>query len=466
LWAGEAFAESISFDDMCFDMDARIYEECTYVAHRYRPSVDEANRFFGRRGERKLQATPQDFNNDGDERVTRIGRGTTLDTADEFVEKCDLWEVWVPVHNVLLTFRSNAGGAPEGEDDLLQSQEYIGPESGPYTIFNLNPIPDQLLGKGPISDLVPMDVAINAMARKLIRQAVRQKQIDLYKGQAEEDAKRIRMASDGDITQSDHPDAFRPWVSNPPSPHLWALLQGFQTVFNRLAGNLDTLGGLARQASTASQEEQMNQNASATVAQLSEKVVICTGEVMEKLAWYWWHDPIGVMRGTYKLDNDPNAGFNRELHPMGATDEMGQEMEMTRDLPWEDMDLQVDPYSLVMDTPQARLSFINGLVNQMIPIMPLLQQMGVEFDAQAWVRKIGQYSNQPDVEEILKLSDPNPLKPEEADTPGMAQTSERTYTRKSENNSTPEGEASDAMQQMMGAGGVEAGSYGGTGEWR
>lgn len=452
MWAGQPYAETIDPDDWVLDIHARNFDEVSYEGHRYRAPVDAANKQFGLTGEDQVQRTPMMFNQQGDERVSLIGRGFIGGDGDEFGDETDFWEVYLPRHKKILTFRSRDGGPPMTEDDLVDAREYIGPYCGPYTHLGYITVPGNLLPKGPVSDLIGLDESANMMVRKLRRQAQRHKQLDLYKGSASKDMEKINLASDGDAVQVDRLNEIVKWISNPPSPQLMGLMLQFKQLFSWLAGNLDTMGGLARMAGTAAQEQQLNQNSSATIAALQDTTIIQTGKVASDLCWYEWHDPQGIMESVYSPPKLPDEKFPRTLYPHER-----------QQIDWDQIDKKVDPYSLSGQTPMERLQHIRSLVNMLIPILPVLQQQGVQLDLDFWLRKEGEYSNNPDVERLAHLEEPLPGDPDQQgqgqDQPGKPPITQRTYTRKSESEATQGGQERDQIQKMMGQGMNGAGDY-------
>jgi hypothetical protein len=449
-FAGDVYADAIHPDDIVLDMFATQKEDLGFRGHRYRGTVDTINRTFRLRGENKIEADPNhQVDLDGDERAALISRGYEIGDDNTFRAQADVWEVECLPHKAVLTFRSSGAGCPAGEDDLLFAQEYVGPYCGQYTDIGFIPVSGQLLPKGPIVDQIGLDVTMNSAIRKLIRQMERFKQLDLYGPQAKEDMERILNADDGDAVQCANPGGVRPWVSTPPNPQLFALMLQFKQLHSAVSGNLETLLGLSKQAGTARQEELLNRNASATVAAMSAIMVKATSKIMEDMLWYWWHDQTGVMEDVYRLENDPEIQVTREVGPQQRSQ-----------VKWEDLEVQVDPYSLTSDTPQARIQQIRDLINLYIPIAPFAQQQGVVLDLKKAFKKEGEYSNNPDVEEILNLVEPAEGASEN-EGPGKSPVSNRTYTRKSESEATQGGEEADMIQQMMGAGAVGAGEMNG-----
>jgi hypothetical protein len=448
-WTGDVYAESIHPDDYVMDMFARTEEDCGFKGHRYRADVEIANRQFKLRGENRLE---QDGNRsidlDGDERVSMISRGYSIGDDNTFRQQCDVWELWVThPEPMVLTFRSQSNGAPAGANDLLKAYEYVGPYCGQYTTYGLIPVSGQLPPKGPIVDQIGMDVAMNAVLRKIIRQVDRFKQLDLYTGQASDDARRINLANDGDMVQVNNINGFRPWASTPPNAQIFGLMMQFKQLHSQICGNLDAIAGLSRQAGTARQDSQILQQSTAGVSLYRDIVTKCTSKVMEDMLWYYWHDLTGVMDDTYRLEADKNYEMRREVGP-----------EARRDLTWEDLECSVDPYSFVGSTPAERRAHMRELVQTAIPLTPYLQQQGITLDARFWFKKEGEYTDNPDVEELFNLTEPLTVEAEE-DKPGKP-ASDKTYTHRSESEATEDGQAQEMIQDMMGAGAVGAGEFG------
>lgn len=463
-FAGEAFACTVDPDDYICDIFARHFDELSFEGHRYRGSAEAANRLYRLRGDQKLSGqVNEQFNVDGDERVGMIGKGYVGGDHDEFGEMTDLWEMYLPAYKAVLTFRSVNGFPPASEDDLLESREYIGPECGMYHKLGFLWVPGNLFPRGPIMDLFPLDESINQQLRKLLRQAERFKQMNLYSGAASKDMGRIKDAGDGDDVQVDRLNEIKQWASSPPSAQLFGVTQAMMQLFNKLAGNLDTLGGLARMAGTAAQEQQLNANASGFVGSMSRAVTIATSKVMEGLFWYWWHDPSGVMRSQYNLQSAPDVGVTREVYPAGTRDQMGNAPEYTRDMSWYDLEVKVDPYSLSMDTPQSKLQQLMQALQTLVPVLPMVGQSGLAPDWRFFFEKFAEYTNNPDIAEMLHLQEPPAGEEEQGrnDTPTKPPVTNRTYTRKSESEATDEGQSKDMMQRLMGAGMNGAGEFGG-----
>lgn len=451
LTAGVPYAKCIDLDDWCMDPHARKMSELAWCGHRTRVRVDSINdsKLYEAVKKRKLQPNrDRQYNEPGDERISMLGRQYLSSDLEEAYDYCDLWEIYLPMEKMIVTLLSEDGGTPmvedtKGEDAAFAEHEWVGPYCGPYHFLNLMPpVPGNVMPKGPIQDLIDMDEALNGLTQKLIEQAARQKEILACAGGADGDANRIVEARDGEVIRMDNPDKIKPMGFGGPhlsnqafSTQLWEML-------NKLGGNLELLGGLGEQSKTATQDKLLNANASASMKGMQNAMVKHTAKVVESLCWFWHHHPQKVMTSYRPISGLPNP-IERKVTP-----------QQRQTVPFEAMQIQVDPYSLQHQSPEERLAFINQVVSQiMIPMMPILQQQGVSFNVAKYLELITEYGNSPDLAEIVETSSmPQPMDQQGQDQGGGMQPAQttRTYNRVNASEKTGEGQAKVALQQAMG----------------
>jgi len=460
IGAGEPFAQRVDLDDFVFDIHARDFDEAGFIGHRVRVplrSVIDSN-IYGKGKQDLTVSEDKLYNMEGDERISVLGR-TTMAGGDteEFEDMVDLWEVYLPRHRLVITLADNqvigALGNEVSRDrkfgKALRIQRWLGPSRGPYHLLGFMPVPGNSMPKAPCQDLLPLHEAINRQLRKLIRQADRSKQVTAVQGGATEDGKRVIDASDGDGIRVDNPEKVRDLLFGQINQNLFQLWGALREAFSWMAGNLEIMGGLGPQSKTATQDEMLNANSSATISDMQDKVVRLTSNVLESLCWYWHHDPQRIMRVTQSVEGFPEFSRQQAVHPAGR----GGPGRLARDVAFEDMDVQIDPYSLQHQTPQGRLTQINQIVQSIIvPMMPLLQQAGVQFDVQAYLKKVGMYLNMPDLADILTIGEPPQMQSQGSagpPSPGMPAETTRNYVRRSNGGATTRGadlQRGNAMQ--------------------
>lgn len=411
--AGKPFCERVDLDDFVFDIHARDFSEVSFLGHRFRiPLAAVRDSKIYNKNRKDLQASQDNlYNVEGDERINVLGR-TTYGTGDqtEYEEFVDMWEIFLPRHRVIVTLADSDSGPILIDNKPLREQQWVGPDAGPYHLLAYGMVPGNAMPKAPVQDLIDLDDAVNRIYRKLIRQAERQKEIGLIRGGANEDGSRIQESNDGELVRNDNPESAKFVSMGGPNQQNMMFGIHLAEVFSKHAGNLDVMGGLAPQAKTLGQEELLSGAATKGVADLQERTVETVTSIIKALCWFWHHDPFNTMTSQFQLPGMPN------LPPINRTVTPGQRMQV----PFKDLDIKVDPYSMAHSTPQQRMQSMNQVVTQIVlPMMQLMQAQGIGFDMNAYLQKLGTYMDMPDLAEILTIMEPPPQENQPAPSSGI-----------------------------------------------
>lgn len=453
LRAGEPFCERVDLDDFVFDVHARDFSEVGYIGHRYRVPLDvvKDSKIYSRARKDLSPATDQLYNAEGDERISVMGRGMYGSDSEEYEDFVDLWEVYLPRHRVVLTLADDQlvgamASVKEGnETEPLRQQTWLGPDLGPYHILGYGVVPGNPMPKAPVQDQMDLHLEANKTYRKLLRQIGRMKEITLVEGNAMEDAERYKNANDGEMIPCRRAEGIKTVVSNGQAiQQVLLIATELKNLFSFMGGNLELLGGSGPQSKTAAQDELLNQNAGAGMADKQDRTVAFTASVLKALCWYWWHDPYKVQRSTHNLPSLPEMKILRQITP--------QMRKMGR---FEDLDIQVDPYSMKHSTPETKLAALNQVVQTIVlPMMQLLQQQGRSFDINAYLGKVAQYLDMPDLAEIVTISDPPAQDAGAGGSGGEGSTTPpettRNYVRESRPGRTQGGNDMDLKNRLMG----------------
>jgi hypothetical protein len=441
--AGLPFACRVDLDDLVFDRHCRDLRQAGFVGHRYRVPLEVA-RQSGRLKKNVLKdAVPSEdgeYDESGQQRVNILGRGTEGEYGDdEHEEHVDLWEVYVARHRLVYTFLGDGEGPPVEGAEPLAVTDWVGPEAGPYHFLGLGWVPDNAMPKAPVMDLVDLDAVVNRLWRKLILQADRQKDVAAVKSGASEDGQRIVEAADGDAIKCDDP-ASTQIISLPgPNAQNFAFATAARDVFSWLAGNLDTMAGLAAQAKTARQEAMLNENASRLIIDYQETAVTFVSDVMRSLGWYWWHDPFRTVENVWTPQGLPHVRQIQKVSP-----------EQRASIPWDALEFKLDPYSVAPTTPQQRGAALDQVVTQIIvPLLPVLAQQGVQFDLPKYLEYRSEYLNLPELPSIVAVGEPAPPPGGAPEGPGKPGSTERRYVRENVSEKTRTGQDQTTARELM-----------------
>lgn len=470
LDAGDPFAENIDFDDFVFDIHARSFDQCSFMGHRYRAPlsvVKKSGIYLGKRGD--IQADDDDFfNQEGDERLSMIGRGY-YSNKDEFEDMVDLWEIYLPRHGLIVTLLDdNISGPSSNPGDkwygkALRVQRWLGPDSGPYHILGFGVVPGNIMPKAPLQDLYDLHMHINVLVRKLMWQAENQKEILPVRSGADADGQRIQDASDGQIVRCDN-EPPKPVKFNGADQNTYQIFEAFKALYAWLAGNLDALGGLSPQAKTLGQDRLLGESASAGIAAMQDRTIKHASSVIEALCWFWYNHPQKVMRSKFAPEGaPPGISIMREMHPPGKSLSPQGQPQMSRSIPFEDLEIQVDPYSMPKSTPQQKFAALSQIVTTIIiPMSQQLQAAGTAFDSAAWLEMTAKLLNLPELKKLLTLQEPPNPDQEQAtgggEPPGAPKGPEttRNYVRHSQAGATAEGAGQERADAMKAASTPEA----------
>jgi len=391
---GQVFADNVDFEDFCFDMTAKRWDQVQFCGNRYTLPYEMVMdmKLFGNK---PLQPNPYHrvTNEQGDERVTSLQTGGETLGTEQYMPVVELWDVWLPYENVVVTVQADdhAGGFYNNEP--LQIVDWAGPEVGPYHLLSYIDVPGNIMPLSPAGLLVDMHELVNRIFRKLGRQAERQKTLTVVAGGAEEDGRRIVNASDGDTILSDRPEATREMkFGGVDSPSLAFMIQ-LKDMFSYLGGNLDSLGGLAPSAKSGKHDSLLRQSASVRIDDMQARTTNAVRKVVESIADYIYYDPAPstkVYRDIPNTDMSVKVDFDPEI----------------REGDFLDFAIDIAPYSLQSRSPSERLAAINEIMQGVVmPMAGQLQQRGIVPDMDRYMEIISKYSHMSEIAEILKIAD-------------------------------------------------------------
>lgn len=451
MTVGQPYARCIDLDDWAWDIHARTIDELSWMGHRTRVTVDSLKEsvLYDAVRRRSVEANPdKQFNEPGDEKISMLGRGYLASNVEsEAYEYCDIWEIYLPMEKLILTFLSEDGGTPQltdarGKSVAFDERSWIGPYCGPYHFLNLMPpVSGNLMSKGPIQDLIGMDEALNGLTQKLMNQAIRQKEILAFASNSDSDADRIGKSRDGEIVRVDNPDKLKQMGFGGPHPNNQNFTLSLWEMLNKLGGNVELLGGLGEQSKTATQDKMLNANAGASMKSMQQAVVEHTSNVVESLCWFWHHHPEKVMTGYREI-----PGLDRPIERTITPEDRQQ-------VPYEAMEVIVDPYSLNHMAPGEKLAFINQVMQQtLIPLLPLLEKQGIGVNMGKYLEIVGEFGNVPELGEIItNLAESQGMEEGgEEEGAGKPASTSRTYVRNNASTATGEGQVKANLQHAMG----------------
>lgn len=381
--AGDVYFARVSLDDWAHDTKGKSQEEWTYCGHKYTAPIDavkDSKLFTKVRKKLEPRMGNALFTEVGDE--TAAGMSQSQSSSEQEIEPMvDLWEFWFPRKGLVLTMHDDF-------DEPLRVEKYIGPSCGDYHIYGFQDVPDNFMPKPPVIDQMPMHEHINGLERKLARQGSRQKNLLLIPNGTEGDAERINKTPDGGSCRIDGQQIPQEVSFGGPNQQNAWLAQHFKNLCEFVGGNFGAVGGLGKQSNTLGQDQLIQQNAGHTIGFMQNRHNEFTADLLRSFCWWKWHHPTEVMDHHFVFKGQKDISIPWPIKPED------------RLRPFEDLEIDVDAYSMLPDTPDSRAGKLIQLLQITQPYLPLLLQQGKAPDIIKIVQKIGKYWNMPDVSEI------------------------------------------------------------------
>jgi hypothetical protein len=391
--AGQPYARVVDFDDFILDPACRRLEEASFVGHRVRVP-------------RQMLLDSGLFKNDLVERLQPAGQDpyqrrevdqisqheTTPAQIVDLQDLVDIREIWVPGAQATVWL-------PAGQtvlDEYLRIEDYDGPDEGPYTYLSLTPpLPNNPLPIAPVGIWYDLHVAANKMAKKIMEQAERQKDILGYKPSAADDAQEIIDAGDGEAIGIADPEAAKVYSFGGQQQSNEAHLAQLSYWFNLASGNTDQLGGVKSNANTATQANILQGNANVRIEDMRDIVYIGTKNIQRKLAWYLHTDPL-IALPLIKRTPIPAQTVMTPAGPMITPPKMDEKQVIlspdSRQGEFLDFHFEIEEKSMSrMDTAQRlqqALLFAGKVLPAAAQAAMVCQQMGTQFSFSKFVIRL------------------------------------------------------------------------------
>ena len=397
--AGQPFADPVDLDDWVHDMTAKRLDQVQFSGHRYRlPWEFVMDSGLYDVGDQMIFSFSRDnrtYNEMGDPRVETLGQGFQhgFEELDPTVE---LWDIWIPARNEVLTFPADARGVIV-QNRPIRTVPWQGIEGGPYHFLAYNDVPNNSMPLPPVALMQDLHILANLLFNKLGRQGARQKTVLGVRGGADRDGNRVINAQDGQAFTLDDPNSAREYNFGGIAQENLAFLLQVRDFFYDLQGNLDALGGLSPQSSTLGQDQLLNRNASQRLRDMQDRATSASKKVMEAIVNYIWNDPVTELEFPKPIGDTGiiiPGRFSRDR----AEGDFAQYA------------VDVQPFGQQHKTPADKLQSLMVVLERVVlPLAPVLQQQGLTVDVRGVVNKISEIADLPEIRDIIQQApEPQP----------------------------------------------------------
>lgn len=444
---GQPFAARVSPEDFVFDTEAQHFRKVLFAGDRYRiPFEDVAGgdtRFeWTEKHEEAIRPTTRRDMSEKDELARQISRGERPDDG-EYEPMVDLVDLWLPREGLVVTWAVR-DKMELIDTDPLSAQEWDGLESGPYHMLNLGPVPDNMLPTSPAQNVEFLFELTNSIYRKLAVQAKRQKEITAVEEGAQSDGAALRDAQDGDMVTLHRLGAHGVFRLGGIDQEMAMWGERLINLGDRMGGNVSSRLGLGPSSETVGQDRMIMGQVGRSEAYMQQKMVDFAAELGAHLAYLLFTDPAMELPGKQKIDF---TDYEVDA-PWVPEDREGD---------FNDYDYKLEPYSLAYQSPSDRAMKLRQFMSEMVPLMPILQQMGWEIDLSRYLQIQADLLDSPQLLEVFRPAGPPPEMQQGGGGHQATQSpvTSRETIRRSESGGqqTPGAQAQQALQGMGAAGG-------------
>ncbi len=373
---GRLFLQKVSLDDFILDPNCRDIEEATYMGNTFRVPVPKARRMYG-------DGLPSALETTGREESKGISGQTAQNPLYDYIELCD---IWLPHEGVVVTVPEPESGPAK----ILNVVDWQGPEKGPYRILGYNYVGDNPLPMPPISAWRDLHDLVNKLARRVVDDVDRKKNVILYESGSYEDAQKIQEADNNEMVEVDNVDGVASAEFGGSVQGLVEWMQYCVQMFSRQSGNLDMLGGLRSDAQSATEAAKLSANANIRVHDMRQRVYDFAEKVGNDLRQYRHTDP-----GAHRRLMKPVKGTDIEVETAFSP--------RTRKGKVDDYKLDVVAHSMSAKMPdQHSQRILQWWNNVVLPTMNAAMQQGAQPDIPGMVRYLAEEMGLGDVKKFYQ----------------------------------------------------------------
>jgi len=383
---GEPWMNRVSLDDLILDMPAKELSKMRFCGHRYRADyekvMDEPG--YDKKVKDKIRPTSREaFDSVGS--TQEIGIDPSQDT--DLKDMVWLQDLWIAENKSVVTMACY--------DDLepLIEREWPGSQSGPYKFLSLGDVPDRIIPASPAINLFGMHLQQNRLHRRMEDDSDAHRVVQVYPPGMEDEAERLRTSERNGWYRGKSPEQIKQFEMGGIDQRDMAMATFLQGEFDRFAGNLQAMGGLGPQASTATQEQMIYGELSRNVADMRMSVVAFASESILDLGRLMWNDQMLKIQSSIPVGNS-GIEIRSDWTPENRQGE------------FEDYDFFVEPYSMVFKTPEQKLQELFQVLQEIAPLWPMFQASGASLDAEAIVDEIARLKNRPEFKRFITFSAP------------------------------------------------------------
>lgn len=374
--------EALDRCEVVYDRDSRSLERADFIGHRMRMKLIDIfeNPLFDERCRIEVEADGQA---PGPENETNnLIKGQSRRTG--LYDYATVWCVYDRPRNKLVYF------AKEQPTMRLAEIDWEGPREGPYLFHYYNRPPGHALPISPLQEVLTLHDGFNVLAMKAIHQQQVEKGLLKYTNAAKGDAERVVNAAENQSVLQEN--GMVAWTHiGGAAPDTVAMKEKLRMDFSYATGGV--IDQFAQQADTLGQERLTRGAANEALEDMSGATYAFAKRFCRNFYWFNVRDPNPKPEMLTKPTGVPDIFYQ--------TPWTREHRQMVQDFEFE---VDVEPYSYVDRSPQAKLADLLGGLQIVMGMMDQAMLQGISLDVDGIVRQIGKLKNIPELYDCLILN--------------------------------------------------------------
>jgi ABC-type phosphonate transport system ATPase subunit len=272
----------------------------------------------------------------------------------------------------------------------LLETDWLGPRHGPYRYLGYQYPPNHAVPIAPLMEWLTTHRAFNTLAMKGIHQQQVAKGVLAYTNAGKKDAEALVNAVLNQSVLQEN-GAVRYLQVGGAAPDTVAMAEKQKRDFSYASGGI--VDQFMQQADTLGQERLLRGASNEMLEDMSSSTLSFMRGVCEDIYWFDVRDP-----------NPQPTMLTKQIAGTDIAYQIAWTREHRQFVSEMEFEVDVEPYSYVERSPQARLADLLGALQIVMGMMDQAMAQGITIDVEAVVRTMAKYKNMPELYDCLILN--------------------------------------------------------------
>lgn len=282
---------------------------------------------------------------------------------------------------------------------IRQPRMFYGPPSGPYHMFGVYVVPDNSIPLSPTAAMATQVEVLNMHAKAVSQAAARRKRVAFTNDRDPRLADLVANCKDGEVVQINTDELNNNLKEVELGGVTDAALQGLQIERerrDRISGLSDAMRGNVSGDATATENSIASEASGTRMAFIRAQAYEATAQLLRGVAWYLYYDERVVFPIDPMYAQTPGQAVpGQEPWYVGGDPMPGSGST------FEDLDLEIEPYSMERTSEQLQQKRLMELTNIIGQILPSAIQAPVNL--RELFNMLGNFANVPELSKVINI---------------------------------------------------------------